>query len=143
PWDYVALGHYHVYREIALTHAATGRAIPCYYSGSIDYTSSNPWFDLREEAAATATAPGAGKGFIEHDLETGAHQFHPVAPARPMLELAPIDALSLTAAELDARIAATVLSAGPAIEQSIVRLVVHNVTRHVVRTLDYAQLRDV
>lgn len=142
PWDYVALGHYHVYRRIALTHAATGRDIPCYYSGSLDYTSSNPWFDLREEAAATATAPGAGKGFIEHDLATGAHVFHPVAPARPLLDLPSIDGLTLTAPDLDARIASAVEAAGDSVNNAIVRLVVHNVTRHVVRTLDFAPLRE-
>ena len=58
-WSYVALGHYHVYRQVA------PRA---WYSGSIDYTSSNPWGELREERDQRVP----GKGFIEHDLVTGA-----------------------------------------------------------------------
>src|SRR5215208_7128814 len=51
-WDYVALGHYHVYREIAAN---------VFYSGSIDYTSANTWGELYEQRIAGVT----GKGFIE------------------------------------------------------------------------------
>ncbi len=143
PWDYVALGHYHVYRQIALPVATANREIPCYYSGSLDYTSTNPWADVREEVALHAAAPGEGQGFIEHDLATGQHVFHPVAPARRLLDLPAIDGAGLTAAALDARIAAAIAAAGDALDDAIVRLVVHNVTRHVLRTLDYAPLRDV
>ena len=39
-WDYVALGHYHVYRSVAPN---------AFYSGSLDYTSTNPWGELAEE----------------------------------------------------------------------------------------------
>jgi len=39
-WDYVALGHYHVHRSVAPN---------AFYSGSLDYTSSNPWGELSEE----------------------------------------------------------------------------------------------
>jgi hypothetical protein len=94
-WSYVALGHYHVYREVA------PRA---YYSGSLDYTSSNPWGELREERESGVP----GKGFIEHDLATGAHRFHPVAPSRPLLDLEPIDASGMGATDLDAALRARV-----------------------------------
>ncbi len=143
PWDYVAFGHYHVYRRIELQHAPTRRVIPCYYSGSLDYTSTNPWADVREETLRNGAAPGQGKGFIEHDLATGAHVFHPVETSRPLLDLPPIDAAELTAADLDARIADAIARVDAHIDNSIVRLVVRNVSRHVVRTLDYAPLRDV
>lgn len=142
PWDYIALGHYHVYRPITVTHAATGRRIPTFYSGSLDYTSTNPWSDVREETRRNGAVPGQGKGFIEHDLTTGAHRFHPVSVSRPLLDLPRIDAAELLAPELDARIAATVAAAGRAIDDAIVRLVVTNVSRHVLRTLDYAPLRE-
>ncbi|HEY4672086.1 MAG TPA: DNA repair exonuclease, partial [Gemmatimonadaceae bacterium] len=36
-WDYVALGHYHVYRPVAQN---------AFYSGSLDYTSTNPWGEM-------------------------------------------------------------------------------------------------
>ena len=128
-WSYVALGHYHVYREVA-TRA--------YYSGSIDYTSSNPWGELREEREHGVP----GKGFIEHDLVSGAHQFHPVAPSRPLLDLEPIDATGMGATEIDAALRARVDSARGGIEDRVVRATVRNVPRHIVRELDHAALRD-
>lgn len=141
-WDYIGLGHYHVYRPINATHGATGRRIPTFYSGSLDYTSTNPWSDVREETQRNGAAPGQGKGFIEHDLATGTHRFHPVAVSRRLLDLPRIDATQLLAPELDARIASTVADAGETINDAIVRLVVTNVSRHVLRTLDYAPLRE-
>ena len=63
-WSYVALGHYHVYQQIAPN---------AFYAGSIDYTSTNPWEELVEERSSGLP----GKGFIEHDLETGEHRFDP------------------------------------------------------------------
>lgn len=128
-WSYVALGHYHVYREV------TTRT---YYSGSLDYTSSNPWGERREEHDAHIP----GKGFIEHDLVTHAHRFHPVAPARALLDLDEIDARGLSAAELDAAIAVRVSGVRDGIEDRIVRLLVRNVPRHIVRELDQVALRD-
>lgn len=128
-WSYVALGHYHVYREVA------PRA---YYSGSIDYTSSNPWGELREERESGVP----GKGFIEHDLATGAHRFHPVAPSRPLLDLEPIDASGMGATDLDAALRARVDTANGGIDDRVVRATVRNVPRHVVRELDHAALRE-
>jgi hypothetical protein len=143
PWDYVGLGHYHVYRRIELQHSATQKTIPCYYSGSLDYTSTNPWADVREEVQRNGARAGQGKGFIEHNLVTGEHRFHPVSVSRRLLDLPAIDASDCTAGELDDLIATTLARAGDALNDAIVRLVVRNVSRHVVRTLDYAPLREV
>ncbi|MCU0615697.1 MAG: exonuclease SbcCD subunit D [Gemmatimonadaceae bacterium] len=142
-WDYVALGHYHVYRDVPVLEQGTGRTIPAYYSGSLDYTSTNPWADVREELLRHGATAGQGKGFIEHDLATQTHTFHPVACARRLLDLTRIDAAGCTAAELDDRIAQVIGEAGRAIDDAIVRLVITNASRHVVRTLDYTALRDV
>jgi DNA repair exonuclease SbcCD nuclease subunit len=128
-WSYIALGHYHVHREVA------PRA---YYSGSIDYTSSNPWGELQEERAYRIP----GKGFIEFDLAAGTHRFHPVAPSRPLLDLEPLEAAGLAAAELDAAIRERVDAAPGGIDDRIVRLVVRGVPRHILRELDHAALRD-
>jgi exonuclease SbcD len=128
-WSYVALGHYHVYREVA-TRA--------YYSGSLDYTSSNPWGELREEKEQRIP----GKGFIEHDLVSGAHRFHSVQPARPLLDLEYVDASGMSAQDLDSAIKARVDTAPGGIDDRVVRLTVRNVARHVVRELDHAALRD-
>jgi hypothetical protein len=128
-WSYIALGHYHVYRQVAPG---------AWYSGSIDYTSSNPWGELQEERSLRVP----GKGFIEHDLVTGAHRFHPVEAARPLLDLDPIDGTGMGATELDGAIRARVESAVGGIDDRIVRITVRNVARHVMRELDHAALRE-
>lgn len=128
-WSYVALGHYHVYRQVAPG---------AYYSGSLDYTSSNPWGELREERERGVP----GKGFVEHDLVTGTHRFHPVAPSRPLLDLEPIDASGMSAADLDGAIRARVEAAPGGIDERVVRVTVRNVARHIVRELDHTALRE-
>jgi len=128
-WSYIALGHFHVHREIAPN---------AYYSGSIDYTSANPWGELLEERQARLP----GKGIVEHDLATGEHRFHPIAPARPLVDLPAVDARGLSAAELDAAIAAAVERCPDGLDDKIVRLVVREVPRHVARELDHRTLRE-
>lgn len=128
-WSYVALGHYHVYREVA------PRA---YYSGSIDYASTNPWGELREEREAYVP----GKGFIEHDLVTHAHRFHAIPVARELIELESIDAFELSAAEIDQAIAERIVAVEGGIDDRIVRLVLRNIPRHIARELDQIALRE-
>jgi DNA repair protein SbcD/Mre11 len=128
-WSYVALGHYHVYRRIAAN---------AYYSGSVDYASTNPWGELVEERRAGLS----GKGFIEHDLATGEHRFHPLPPSRALVDLEPLDGRDLDAARLDSEIRRTVESYPGGIDDKIVRLVIRNVPRHVARELDHKALRE-
>lgn len=128
-WDYVALGHYHVYRAIAPN---------AYYSGSIDYTSANAWGEKYEEHVARIP----GKGLIEHDLATGAHTFHAIEPSRDLLDLVPISASGLTAPELDDAIREAIASAPGGIEDKIVRLIVRDLPRHLARELDHKALRE-
>ena len=45
-WQYIALGDYHVYQQVGPN---------AYYSGSIEYTSLNPWADVREVKRALTT----------------------------------------------------------------------------------------
>jgi DNA repair protein SbcD/Mre11 len=130
-WDYVALGHYHVYREVAPN---------AYYSGSIDYTSVNTWGELYEERIAGLD----GKGFIERDLVTGRHTYHTLPSARLLIDLPPINARGMTAAEIDERIRAAVEACDHrrGIEDKIVRLLVRDVPRHIARELDHRAIRD-
>ena len=128
-WDYVALGHYHVYRQIEPN---------AYYSGSLDYTSANTWGELYEERIAGVP----GKGLIERDLETGDHTFHPLAPSRPLIDLPPISARGLTVAEVDDRILSAVNGCRGGIEDKIVRLIVRDLPRHIARDLDHKALRE-
>jgi hypothetical protein len=129
PFLVVALGHFHVYREIAPN---------AYYSGSLEYASANPWGELVEERQAGIP----GKGFIEHDLATGRHVFHHVTPARRLIDLPPMQARGMTAAELDAAIAQSLEGVEGGIDDQVVRLVVRDVPRHVARELDHRALRE-
>ena len=128
-WDYVALGHYHVYREITPN---------AFYSGSIDYTSANTWGELYEQRIAGI----GGKGFIERDLITGEHHFHVLPPARPLIDLPPVSGGGLSAAEIDERIRAAVDGCDGGIDEKIVRLTARDVPRHVARELDHRAIRE-
>jgi exonuclease SbcD len=128
-WDYVALGHYHVYRPIAPN---------AFYSGSLDYTSTNSWGEMAEE---DVTKKG-GKGIIEHDLATGAHTFHAIPPLRKWVDLPSLSGAGLSPASLDEAIRRTVESLEGGIDDKIVRLVVRDVPRHILRELDHKSLRE-
>ena len=128
-WDYVALGHYHVYKRIA-DHV--------YYSGSLEYTSSNPWGEIAEEKVAKLP----GKGMIERDLSTGKQMFHPLPATRAVLDLAPLEGRGMSAADLDAAITSSVARITGGIDGKIVRLLARNVPRHIARELDHKALRD-
>lgn len=127
-WDYVALGHWHVHRQVAQR---------AFYAGSIDYTSSNPWGELREEAQHGL----AGKGIVEFDLDTSTLTFHPLAPARPLFDLSRLSAHGLTAAEVSAAIVAAAEALGPALEGAIVRQVVTDIPASVSRELDHKAIK--
>jgi len=128
-WDYIALGHYHVYRRLAPNQ---------FYSGSLDYTSTNTWGEKVEESLAGIP----GKGIIEHDLDTGQHVFHPLPSSREFIDLPLMSARGLTTEEVNARIASVVDAWPGGIDDKIVRLVVRDLPRHITRQLDHKQLRD-
>lgn len=127
-WDYVALGHYHVCCEIAPN---------AFYSGSLEYASTNIWGEVRE--AKQRGLPG--KGFIERDLESGEQTFHHIE-TRAVIDLKPLDATDLTAAQLNAAISSRIEASPEAIDDALVRLVVHEVPRSVTRDLDHKALRE-
>jgi exonuclease SbcD len=128
-WSYIALGHYHVYREIAPN---------AYYSGSLDYTSANAWGELTEER----TSGIRGKGFIERNLATGEHRFHALAPSRPLIDLRSISARGMSVAELDAAVRDACEGCEGGIDEKIVRLVIRDVPRHIAREIDQKALRE-
>ena len=128
-WDYIALGHYHVHREVKPN---------AFYSGSIDYTSVDTWGEQREEQDGGVQ----GKGFIERDLVTGKQTFHALPPSRPLINLPPINARNLVAADIDHRIRAIVDACVDGIDDKIVRLTVWDIPRHIARELDHKAIRD-
>jgi hypothetical protein len=128
-WNYVALGHYHVYRRVGPN---------AYYSGSIDYTSSNVWGEIQEQTAQKLP----GKGMIERDLVTGKQTFHRIPPVREFVDLPRIEGRGMSAPDLDAALAAAVGRAAGGIDGKVVRLVARNVPRHIARELDHKRLRE-
>jgi len=134
-WDYVALGHYHVHREVAPN---------AYYSGSIDYTSANPWGEIHEESAAGLHDPlRGGKGIIEWDLDTATHTFHPLTVARPLVDLPRLDGATMTAAELDEAVRERIDNSRVPIDDNVARLVITDVSRHIARQMDPRAIRDI
>lgn len=128
-WNYVALGHYHVHHRVAPN---------AFYSGSIDYTSLNVWFDKSEEAERGLK----GKGFVEFDLDSGRHTFHPLPASRDLLDLTPIKAREMSVAEVNEAIRRAVERVRGGIEDKIVRLVVRDIPRQVARELDHRAIRE-
>jgi DNA repair exonuclease SbcCD nuclease subunit len=128
-WGYVALGHYHVQHEVAPK---------VWYSGSLDYVSSNPWGELADEAARGQR----GKGWLIVDLAKGKVSRQPVSPARRILDLPAVDARDRSAAEVDTAIAERLDSVPGGIADQVLRLVVRNIPRHVGRELDHAAIRS-
>lgn len=120
-WDYIALGHFHIHTVLAPNVA---------YSGSIDYTSFNPWQEI-----------ATPKGFVERDLETGISTFHAVTPARAFIDLAPIHGDGMGAEAVSDAIAAAVASCS-AFDGSAVRLIVHDVSRSTQHELDHTMIRE-
>ncbi|MEO6446083.1 MAG: DNA repair exonuclease [Gemmatimonadaceae bacterium] len=128
-WTYVALGHYHVFRQIERN---------AYYSGSIDYTSANPWGELQEERAAKLH----GKVFLEYDLDTGKRTVHSIKPARALVDLPRIEGRGLSSGDIDALIRQHVEKVSGGIDDKIVRQVVRDVPRHIAREIDHTLLRE-
>jgi hypothetical protein len=85
---------------------------------------------------------GGGKGFIERDLENGRHSFHPLPASRPLIDLPPISAVGLTAAELDERLRTIVGTVAGGIDDKIVRATIRDIPRHMGREMDHRAIRD-
>ena len=129
-WSYVALGHYHVQREVAPR---------VWYSGALDYVSPNPWGELADERQHGIT----GKGWLKVDLATREVIRQPVPLARKVIDLLPLDGLGHTAAELDAMLAISVEGIPGGHADQIIRQVIWNVPRHVGREMNYTAIRSI
>lgn len=127
-WSYVAWGHYHVRHQVRPKE---------WYPGSLEYTSTNIWGERAEEEANGIP----GKGWLMVDVDSGEVTANLVQHARRVIDLPPIYADGLDAAQLDSAIADRVASVEGGIAQQIVRLVVHDVPRPVAREVNHAQIR--
>jgi DNA repair protein SbcD/Mre11 len=129
-WTYVALGHYHVQHEVVAVP-------PIWYAGALDYVSPNPWGELLDEERLVVK----GKGWLLVDLDTGKVRRMPVSLARPVHDLRWIDATDLSPAEVDREIGNRLAEIPGGLADAIVRLVIIEIPRHVVRELDHAAIR--
>ena len=128
-WSYVAMGEYHIFRQLAPN---------AYYSGAMEYTSFNIWGELQEEREARLR----GKGIIEYDLDARKRTFHPLVPARRLVDLPLVSGKGVTAAEVDAAIRDNIANWPGGIDDCIVRQVVIDIPRHVSRELDQKAVRE-
>ncbi|HKW39796.1 MAG TPA: DNA repair exonuclease [Gemmatimonadales bacterium] len=127
-WDYVALGHYHVAREIQPN---------AWYAGSLEYVAPNPWGQMQDEQEYGVN----GKGYLLVHLPGSRVEFRSVAQSRRHTDLPSIDGKGLTPRQLDERIAAHVAASKPPIEDQVVRQLVYDVSRATARELDHAAIR--
>ncbi len=121
-WSYVALGHYHLFEQLAPNVA---------YSGATERTSPNLW----EEA-------GAPKGLIEFDTESGLLVFHRLESPRPVVDLEPIDVRGRTAEGVDAALEEALGRVEDGLEGKIVRVRLVNCPRAVYRAMDHHKVRQ-
>ncbi|MGI8843203.1 MAG: metallophosphoesterase family protein [Gemmatimonadaceae bacterium] len=132
-WTYVALGHHHVQTRVADN---------AYYSGSLEYTSVNPWRDLQDEKELRLP----GKGFLEMDLDQDLARhppkFHHVASQRRLVDIPPISAVGLSASELMSAIERAVGGVKGGIRDAVARLLIFDTPRGLMRELDPARLRE-
>lgn len=129
-WDYVAVGDYHVAHQVKTN---------TWYSGALDYVSSDPWSELKEEVAHQVR----GKGWLLADLAAGTVAFHGPVNDRPVIDLPQIDGYGLTAAEVTARILASVAAVDGGHADKVIRQVVLDVPRETERLLDHQAIRRV
>lgn len=126
-WDYVALGHYHVHQQVG------PRA---WYAGSLEYVSTDPWKDLREQERAGLP----GKGWVLAEIGQGEPviQFQPIVPPRLLVDLPSVAGdtglLESVNAEILERLAAVP-------DGAVARLVVHDVSRDRAKGLDWEAIR--
>jgi DNA repair exonuclease SbcCD nuclease subunit len=127
-WSYVALGHYHVMRQV-------GPKV--WYAGALEYVTPNPWGELIEERKSGTKT----KGWLLVDLDTGRVERQYLELDRRLIDLPAIEARDLAAAEIDRQIAVRLASVRGGIADQLIRLVVHDVARHEIRDLDHAAIR--
>ena len=120
-WDYVALGHYHIATELTPN---------MWYAGGIERTSTNIW----EEAAGP-------KGFLMFDTDRRTTSFHTLE-TRPTVDLPRNSARGMSAEAVNEAIGSAVASVPDGIAGKMVRLVVLDIPRHVVRELDHRRIRE-
>lgn len=121
-WDYIALGHLHEAKDIAINAS---------YSGAIEHTSTNIWGEAGKE-----------KGFLEIQLPSRKRTFHPLSSPRDVIVLDTINAEKMDAKEVLEEIEQSLTFIVGGIDGKIVRLEIENISREVQAALDHKRLRE-
>jgi DNA repair exonuclease SbcCD nuclease subunit len=129
-WSYVALGHYHVQHQVEPR---------VWYAGALEYVSSNPWGERRDEDRRGVS----GKGWLLVDLDSGRVERRPVPAARRVIDLPALHADATRIEDLDRLLKERLAEIPGGHAEQIVRQVVWNVPREVARRLDHAAIRAV
>jgi exonuclease SbcD len=119
-WDYVALGHHHTATELEPN---------VWYAGGLERTSANIWAEKED------------KGFLVYDTASKTSEFHAV-DTRTMVDLPKISAEGMGAEELDETIRKAVERIPDGLRNKIVRMVVYDAPRAVVRELNHRRIRE-
>jgi exonuclease SbcD len=122
-WDYIAFGHYHCFTELAPN---------AFYAGSLEYTSTSIWSETAVD-----------KGFIEYELDDRKLVAFHKMDTRDVIDIRPIDASGVPAAELNTMIARRIQGVPGGHTDKIIRLVVENLPRSVQADLDFAFVRAI
>ena len=120
-WDYMALGHVHIHRPVALNAA---------YSGALEHTANNIWSEA-----------SIGKGFLEVLLPGGKRTFHPLTSPREIAVLEPLEVEGAEPGDVMQLIRDRLESIPGGMDGKIVRLEVRGITRETYRHLDHKELR--
>jgi DNA repair exonuclease SbcCD nuclease subunit len=121
-WDYVALGHYHTATELKSN---------VWYAGGIERTTKYIWHEAAE-----------AKGFLTYDTDTRISAFHELE-TRPVIDLKPIfDAQQHSADGINAEIRKRVEGVRGGIEGKIVRLLIQDIPRDLMRELNHKFIRE-
>lgn len=121
-WDYIALGHVHLHRPVALNAA---------YSGALEHTANNIWGEA-----------SVGKGFLEVSLPAGKRIFHPLTSPREVVALEPLEVEGLEPNDVMSLIKERLDTIAGGIEGKIVKLEVRGLSRETYRHLDHKELRN-
>jgi DNA repair protein SbcD/Mre11 len=116
-FDYVALGHYHVFSKVG----------------------HNSWFSGSSERMSFNEV-GQAKGFLLVDLSKEVKVELKTVRTREMIEMSPIDATGKDSVVLLEEIIAAIEKVGPS--GKILRLSVTNIPQHVMNTLDTKKIRE-
>ena len=121
-WDYIAMGHIHVYQQI-------GDNIV--YPGAIEHTSKNIWAEAEYN-----------KGFVVVDLPEKRKTFYSLTTPREVIALPPVDLSGLEPETVMIKLSEVIESIPGGLDGKIIRLQLYNLSRNIYALLDHRQIKS-